>query len=283
MGRNSVVYEKASSILARGPSPVIWADCPVITFERDPSRGVHMLDDFKNSIVGKETASGTDFTSGIGYIDGDINWYAYATSSKLADVAIQSDEDGVLMLDQDGTDDDVSVITSGGNITGAFTITDAQTKKFWYEARFKVSTITNTDLGVFVGLTEEGQAASAKPMGAASAIGDIDHIGFHVFEADGDGLDFVYTLSGQADGVTADVHTLVVDTYVRVGLKFEPSDNKMHVYVNGVENQNAAVLASASNFPSGEKLALTVAISSGAAGADGDNLKLDWVRVAQEY
>ena len=267
-----VDYKTAAAIQSRAPSPIIWADCPIITIRRDPSVGKYFFDDFHDggSIPQANSESGS-------------KWYGYTTSTSLADIAIQSDADGVLMLDQDGTDDDVAVITTGDNVTGMYTITDGQAGRFWFEARFKVSTITNTDLGVFVGLTEEGQAASAKPMGAVSAIGDIDHIGFHVFEADGDGLDFVFTKSGQTDGVTADIATLAVDTYVRVGLKYEPSDNKVHVYLNGVENVSAAVLASASNFPSAEKLALTVAISSGAAGENSDNLKLDWVRAAQTY
>jgi len=265
------------------PSPSIWADCPVVAFQKDPSKGFHLFDDFKNSVIPTEEAGRTALTDGLGNILGDINWFAHVESALVADLALQSDEDGVLMLDQDGTDDDTVTITTGNNVTGLVSITDEQAEKVWFEARFKVSTITNTDLGVFVGLTEEGQAANGKPMGAASAIGDIDHIGFHVFEADGDGLDFVYTLAGETDGVTADVATLEADTYVKVGLKYEPSDNKVHVYVDGVEKESAAILASASNFPSAQKLAATIAISSGAAGADGDNLKLDWVRIAQEY
>lgn len=279
---SEVRYKTADNVVSRGPSPAIWADCPINSFLKDPGKGKYLFDDFLNSLVGKETASATDFTSNVGNIASDIAWYVYEDEGKLANCAIQSDADGVLMLDQDGTDDDNTVITTGGNITGIFTITSEQEAKFWFEARFKVSTVTASDLAIFVGLTEEGQAASTKPMGAVGAIGDIDHIGFHSFETDSTGLDFVYTLAGQTDGSTADVGTLAADTYIRVGLKFEPGDNKVHVYVDGVEQKNAAVLASASNFPSGEKLALTVAISSGSTGIDADNLKIDWIRAAQE-
>ena len=81
----------------------------IVEFLKDPGKGFHKFDDFRNSIVLKETASATDFTSGVGRIAGDINWYAYIESSKLVDCAIQADDEGVLMLDTDGTDDDVIV------------------------------------------------------------------------------------------------------------------------------------------------------------------------------
>ncbi len=264
-------YGTASNTVSRLPSPSIWSDCPVGEMLSHPSKGIYFWDDFQEG----GSVGGADATSG-------SKWYVYVESGSIADAILQSDADGVLMLDQDGTDDDVSTITTGDNITGLFTITDNQTTKFWFEAAFKVSTITDGDLSVFVGLTEEGQAADGKPMGAVGAIGDIDHIGFNIKEADGDSIDFVHTLTGQTDGGTTDIAVVVADTYVRVGLKYEPKDNKVHVFINGVEDITAAVLASASNFPSGQKLALTISIQSGANGADADNLKLDWVRAAQE-
>ena len=52
-----VCYEAASAVNSRGPSPSIWADCPVTTYLKDTSKGVHIFEDFKNALIGKETAS----------------------------------------------------------------------------------------------------------------------------------------------------------------------------------------------------------------------------------
>lgn len=278
-----VTYGAAANIVAGRPSPKIWRDCSPSLFLKDPGKGKYMFDDFVNSLVGKETASGTDFTSSIGNIASDITWYVYADSTKLADVAIQADVNGVLMLDQDGTDDDNSTITTGGNITGSFVITTGQTGKFWYECRLKISTITTTDIAFFAGLTEEAQAASLLPLLAAGALADKDHIGFHYTEAATTDIASTFTKAGQTDGGTTGVGTIAVDTYIQLGMKYNPGDNKLRFFANGVENTSAAVLASASNFPSGEALALTFCLQSGAAGEDADNMKIDWVRCAQEF
>jgi hypothetical protein len=268
-----VRYGTANAVDTTRPSPSIWADCPVAEIADNPGKGFHIFEDFRGGVIGGSTLV-------YGQRHGLV---CFTEADAVADCALQSDEKGVLMLDQDGTDDDVTSLTTGENLSGLVKITTGDQTKMWFEARFKVSTVTDTDLAVFVGLTEEGQAANGKPLGAVGAIGDIDHIGFNIKEDDGDSLDFVHTLAGQVDGGEAAIHTVVVDTYIKVGLYFDPDDDSVHVYIDGVEDKSAAVLASASNFPSGEKLAVTVAIASGAAGADGDNLKIDWFRVAQEY
>jgi len=286
---NNVTYKTEDSVNSRGPSPSIWADCPVITFLNDPSKGMHKFDDFKNSIVTKETASATDFTSGVGLIEGDINWYAYIESSKLVDCAIQQDDDGVLMLDTDGTDDDVDVITSGDNVIGSIRSPKVgESKKFWFEARVKVNTITDTDLSWFVGLMEPGQAADGTPLGAApTAPADVDYFGFFVAEADGDDCTLVYNeaTSGTAQSNTGKI-TLEADTWVRLGIKLDAINGKIRFYADGVDlGDDVAVDVSDTNadWPGNTDMDIVFALTSGDAGEDGDNMKIDWVRVAQEY
>lgn len=285
-----VNYKQASAVNSRGPSPIIWADCPVVTFLNDPSKGIHYFDDFKNSIVQKETASATDLTSGVGHILGDMNWYAYIESSKLVDCAIGADDDGHLLLDSDGTDDDVNVIVHGDNVIAQIrSPKEGETKKFWFETRLKVKTVTNTDLSWFVGLMQPGQAADGTPLGAApTAPADVDYFGYFVAEADGNDATLIYNeaTSGTAQSDTGEA-TIVADTFTRLGMKLHIDGRtiKMRFYQDGVDlGDDAAIDLSDSdvNWPGDTDMCVTIALTSGAAGADADSMTVDWVRVAQE-
>ncbi len=115
-----VRYGTDDNTNSRGPSPSIWKDCPIQAYKEDPGKGIYQFDDFKNSVVNQEEAGRSAFTGGIGFVYGDINWQAYTETALIADVALQADDDGVLMLDTDGTDDDVVGITGGDNTVGVF-------------------------------------------------------------------------------------------------------------------------------------------------------------------
>lgn len=287
----TVNYRTDDNVIARGPSPRIWADCPVITFLRDPGAGIHWFDDFQNSAVMKETANSTDFTSGVGHIYGDINWYCYIKSSKLVDCALQADDIGVLMLDTDGTDDDVNVITSGENLIGTFRMPKVgETKNFWFEVRLKVNTITNTDLSWFVGMMQPGQAADGTPLGAApTAPASTDHVGFFVAEADGNDITIIYEEAGAGTAQsTTGLITPVADTYIRLGFRtvFKGKSSEIRFYADGADLGDAVAVdisGTNANWPGDTNMDIVIAMTSGATGANGDNLKIDWVRCAQEY
>lgn len=286
---NPVRFGSASDVVARMPSPKIWADCPVLQFQADPAKGFFLFDDFKNSTVSLVGDSDTALASGRVTIAGDINWYGYIESDVLVDVALQADDSGVLMLDCDGDDDDVRVITTGNNVAGVINMpTKGERKKFWFECRFKTSTITDTDMPIFVGLMAPGQAADGGPLGAApTAPADVDYLGFFVAEADGDDLTIIYNrntaTAGTPQSDTGEI-TLAVDTWIRVGFRLDVSTDKIHVYVNGVDQgADAEIDISSANFPYDIDMDVVIALTEGAAGGNGDNLKIDWVRVAQEY
>jgi len=294
---NPVRYGSAADVTARMPSPKIWADCPVLQFQADPAKGIHLFDDFKNSIIPVEGvcdgAGGaliyTDLAAGVANILGDINWYVYQETNKIADLVLEADDSGVLRLDTDGTDDDVVVITTGNNTAGLFNMPKkGERKKFWFEARFKVSTVTNTDLSFFVGLMQVGQAADGTPLGAApTAPADVDYLGFFVAEADGNDLTIIYNRKTATEGTpqsdTGEI-TITADTYVRVGFRLDVDTDKIHVYADGVDQgADAEIDITSANFPYDTDLDVVIAITSGAAGADSDRMLIDWVRIAQEY
>jgi hypothetical protein len=286
-----VRYGTDDNILDRGPSPAIWKDCPIQEFQEQPGKGSHMFDDFRNSLLKKEEAGRTALTGGIGELHGDMAWSIYSETALIADIALQADDEGVLMLDTDGTDDDVVGITGGDNVQGVWRSPKiGEEQRFWFEARVKVSTITDTDLSWFIGLMEPGKLGDGTPLGAVGALADVDYIGFHVAEADGDDLTLVYNeaTSGTAQANTGSI-TLVADTYVRVGMKVVKLGNKVtyRFFADGVDLGDGVAVtldgAANANWPGDTNMDIMVAVTSGALGEDGDNLKIDWIRMAQEF
>ncbi len=282
----------ADNILARGPSPSIWADCPIQEFQENPGKGIHIFDDFKNSIVLKETASGTDFTSSVGRVAGDINWYSFVETTKLVDHSIPQNDIGVLQQLGDTTDQDVNCAVTGFNVQGIIrTPKVGEQKRFWWETRIKVSTITDADLGMFVGLAEPGQAANAKGVfdGDAAALGAVDYVGFAILQGDGDDIIIAYNEAGAGSAQSSTgLVTPVADTYIRLGIKLVilGSGAKIRFFANGVDlGDDAAVDVSSTNanWPGDTDMDLVISMVTGSGGGSDDALSTDWVRFAQEF
>jgi hypothetical protein len=274
----------------RGPSPKIWNSVEVQELMQQAGKGNIVFEDFKNSAVLQEEAGRSAWTGGIGHVVGDINFQGYTETALIADVALQADNDGVLMLDTDGTDDDVVGITGGDNTCGVFRSPEEGVRKaFYYEARIAVSTITDGDLSVFVGLMEPGKLSDGSPLGAAGALADVDYIGFHITEANGDAVSVVYNEAASGTAQTDDAGvTLVAATYVRLGFKVEILGLSMKVrfFVDGVDLGNdlaVDISSSDANWPGATDMDIMICATSGANGTDGDNVKVDWVRVAEQF
>lgn len=292
---NAVRYKTKDNILARGPSPSIWADCPIQEFQENPGKGVHVFDDFRNSIVLKETAHSTDFTSSVGRVGGDINWYSFVETTKLLDLSIPQNDIGVLqfLTEGSGSDQDVNCSVTGFNVQGIIrTPKVGEEKRFWYEARVKVSTITNADLGIFVGLTEPGQAANTKGVfaGDAAALDSAaDYIGFAILEGDGDDIIVAYNEAGAGSPQsTTGLITPVANTYVRLGIKLVILGNsaKIRFFADGVDlGDSVAVDVSGTNanWPGDTDMDLVLSLVTGSGGGSDDALSVDWVRYAQEF
>ena len=269
MSTGFVKYKRAEAEVAGRPSPNIWGDCPVSEINNNPAKGFHVFEDFLDLAAGLTTVAGARFYS---YLDAG------------GTLVLADDPKGAIELKTDATDNDSTTLISGNNTTGCILPADGVDKKWWFEARVKVNTITDGDIAWFIGLTEEGQAADSKPMADDSTheINDIDHIGFHVDGADGDAMNFVYNLAGQTPIEVAGVKAVEVDTYVSIGLKYEPKDNKVRVFIDGVENIGAAFLLSVAAAPL-DNLAVCLSMKADGGAANSDKVTIDWVRYAQEY
>ena len=48
-------YKAADTVVAGGPSPIIWADVPVVAFLKDPGKGIHLFENFLAGVVANDT------------------------------------------------------------------------------------------------------------------------------------------------------------------------------------------------------------------------------------
>lgn len=173
------------------------------------------------------------------------------------------------------------------------------TKRFWFEASVKTSTITDTKHGIFCGMIQDVALTATVPLTAAGALADTNLFGFHRLEGDGDYFDTVY----KADGVTAvtvqsDAALLVADTRIKLGMVYEPEfDSTIHdpnysgvpkynlkFFANGVPLSSYKQIPSAdgTDFPNDVNMGFVFAVLNATASSPGDST-IDRVRIAQLY
>lgn len=263
---NTVQYSSASlADTSRGPSPSIWADCPVTDILTGVKDGYHLFDDF---LSGPRVAAGAEGVAGL--------YRGFASTGGL--VASSDEIGGVLDLSSDGDDEGASFRMSGC----PFQISRNH-GKLWFECRVKTSQIADTKHGIFVGLMADVALTATSPIAAAGTLADVNFVGFHRLEADGDQFDTVY----RADGVTqvtlqADAVAVVADTYVKLGFVFNPRDGVLTFYKNGTKLATTYTIptAAGTDFPNDVRLGFVIAVLNATASTPGSS-KIDWFRAAQ--
>lgn len=254
---------------SRGPSANIWGDCPVLEIIRDPGKGVHFFDDF---IATPDVAAGAEAVYGI--------YKGFASTG--GSVAEGASIFGEKTLSSDGDNEGASLAT----VSKPFKIARGQ-GRFWFECRVKVgiTNITTTDNkhGTFVGLIDTSTLSATVPIAAAGTLADENFVGFHQLEGDSDKFDTVY----KADGVTqvtvgADAVTIADDTYVKLGMVFDPNTYKLTFFKNGVvlADSYTVVAAAGTDFPNDVNMGLVVAVLNATATTPGSS-SIDWWRAAQ--
>lgn len=250
---------------SRGPSPAIWAECPVLELLYGNKDGIYHFDDF---VSGPRVPAGAEAVAGL--------YRGFADTGGL--VADAGEFGGVLTLSSDGDNEGASFRMSGS----PFQVGRNQ-GKLWMEARVRTTTIADTKHGIFVGLMADNALTAVLPITAAGAIADVNIVGFHRLEGDGDYFDTVY----KADGVTqvtvqADAAVIVADTWVKLGMVFDPAKNLLSFYRNGVRLATTYTMASASgtDFPNDVRMGFVVAVLNATASTPGSS-SIDWVRIAQ--
>ncbi len=279
----SVLHRRnlGSALTDRNPSPNIWADCPWEEIQSGNIPGVAFFDDFASFPKTPATTEG--------------NWGQYAQfSSTGGTITAGTGLGGEAVFASDGDNEGASIRT----LATPFKIIRTG-KKFWFEARVKSSTITDTKHGFFLGLLADAALTATLPIAADGTLADTNLVGFHRLEGDGDAVDLVY----KADGVTAvttgaDAITLEADTYVKLGMVFDPGvDPYVHdtdlsgdtkylltFYLNNLRLADYKQIPSAAgtDFPNDVGLGLAFAVLN-ATGTTPGSSTIDWWRAAQVY
>lgn len=252
MGTGNVTYKVPQGLPdVTGPSPIIWADCPVLDFLTDPASGFHYFQDLRG-ITTDVSVDGFTF----GGTNGEV-------SQRL---------DNIIDLETGGADNDSVFVAQSPRVTPAIN----NNKKFWFECL-----IANDDLGdagSFIGLMElAGQNAEGVVDDCASII-DENYIGFRILAAAQTELD-VEVNQGGATGPTVivnDAQTMVAGTYYRIGITFD-GVNTFKYYVDGVL-VGTSTADSLDNDKMATALGLYITQKSGTGAAE--SLLLKWSRFA---
>ena len=260
---NITQYRDATDT-GNGPSAIIWADCPVLEMVLDPGRGDHVYDNFALSNI--ENGDG------------------YQGLGDNAPVYVVDTLEGRLSVTSGGTDNNQSMLATSVDL-GHVSDAAGEEAKMWFEARVKVSSIS--DMGLFVGLAAEADAAvDFLDDNSADIVTTANCLGFHTATAAPATVRSVYhNGSGEATAVESGIHTLVADTYVKLGFVFDPDEadaaKKIRFYVNGAETATAvsATNIAAATFPDSVNMGLVLTTKTGEAVTK--SLVVDWWRFAQ--
>lgn len=207
-------------------------------------------------------------------------WHGMEVFTSSGATLAQLDEDGAPRAMVEATDNEGLSINQG--IYPYKIIQNAG--ELVFEARVKRDEITGT-WGFFVGLIESITPTATVPITATTTIlSDNNLVGFHNEEADPDGVNTTYKANGIAVvEVETDVHTLVADTWVKLGMVFNRNgDNVLAFYVDGNKQATTKLIPSAAgtDFPNDVRMGWVVANLNGAGAAM--QLGFDWIRVAQK-
>jgi len=255
---------------SRGPSQNLWKDCPDIGYLLNhPSDGWFIFQDFVN------------FRTSSNINAAEAHWadgYRVFGSNGGA-IANETDErGGVVTISSDGDDEGVGIGTMGQ----PFQI-DQALGNLWFEARVKTSTIADTKHGFFLGLADSTAMTATVPIAADGTLANLNFVGFHRLEGDGDYVDTVY----KADGVTqvtvkSDAQVLVADTFIKLGMRYDASGQVLKFFVNGTQLADTKTIPAAdgTDFPNDVRLGMCFAVLN-ATGTTPGNSSIDWWRCVQ--
>ena len=252
----------------RLPSPVIWADCPVLDLMLNAVDGFFAHEDF---ILGPNAGANTAVS-----VQGQMTVY---TDANTAIMKLLTDEPvGALKMYPGTTDNEDAAIGFGGATGAGYLFSQTNAKAFWLEARLKKSATTATKLNWFFGMIEEACYVATGVINDSDDMATKDLVGFFQVQADTTTVDTIIdTATATITQVKDAAVTIAADVYTKLGMKFDPTTLTLTFYQDGVPLADT-VLASDSNFPDGQEMSPIIAVCS----ADGTPtfLVVDWIRAA---
>lgn len=258
-----------------------------------------------NRVWGKLAAAGArGLPSGnpvIGYYDdflkvGNTSLYdgyirLAGSGCSVAQITSEANHPGIVRISMDGTQNDEGVIQLGNGLDVGFFKFTADLA-FEVYCRLSANGIVVNVASIFAGLASGGSAgvaitdkmfADTNPTVYATN----DFVGFQHLYAETTALDAMYQATGvtKVDGaVNTDldtIHTLVANTWVKLGFRYCNHPRKLTWYVDGEEVCSIGKTAlDATSFPDAVFLQPTVGIKIG-SGAAAVTLDIDWMACAQ--
>ena len=197
---------------------------------------------------------------------------------------------GICQLLTAGGDNSEAMLVYGNALDAPFKLTG---NTLCFEARVKLTDITTSSHGFFIGLSSLLGAATVKTITASDAIfATADFLGFQQLKAETTAVDGMYQVSGatKVDGaVNTGLDTLAtigVTNFVKLGFRFNPENGgTVQWFVDGVENTAARLrvptieAATANSFPDGSYMTPNATLMND--GTTAANLEIDWWACAQ--
>ena len=265
----------AETAADRGPSPLIWDNCPILDYEHNPVKGMHYFTDFSDGIVVASNQS----TAAAAALGTTGDWAGFTANGPTISTLTTNYKGVVRLFATADNLDAIIAYPKTAQTAGCFAFTVG--KKLWMEMRIAQDSHTDSEGTAFMGFAQQGLLSTGALLAANEAgMADVDYVGFQRIYEDGDKLDTMYTTSSTADDtVGADAVTVVAETYQKLGIYCDGTT--VFFYADGVLLADS-VLLSDSNFPTDEEMALYIGVMGG-VDADDVATHVDWVRVAQEY
>lgn len=258
-----------SADTGRAPSRGIWNDCPILSIIEGTIAGMFFHDDFeKGGLITSPTTSAA------------LVGLPYSGFGDTGSTITYADElGGAIKLLSDGTDNDATQLFSLSHCFQA-----GLTKgPMWFEGRIKLSNITSTGLGFFLGLADSTAKTSAVCLtDSACALADLNLVGFHMLDTDVGSVKPCY----KSDGVTAvDIETvasaIAASTYVKLGFR-KDRNGLMTFFINNVPLGTPFQVLNdlGTGFPGDVMLAPCLSLGVGAV-TGSQTIIMDWWRCAQ--
>jgi hypothetical protein len=263
MGNLWVDYAKGSGDTDRGRSPGLWKGSHWDEIVGgNYTQGMHWGDDFQSTPVtaARYTLTEGDATASIG--------------------PVLTGDDGGLVFAMTTTDNqEANLNFTVDSSTFCQDIDTNSTFEVYFEARWKVSSVADDYIAAYVGLAEAGLTGANMQTDDTGVLSVKDFLMHRTVHTNGGTtgtnavLDAVFATSAGAEvDLKAASDTLVADTYVKTGFKFD-GRTKVQEFINGVAGATS-VAPAATNFPNGEKLTFACGAKLGSAVTA--SMTLDW-------
>ena len=272
----------AEGAVGRGLSPAIWQAYGFTGGNLgDPSLKPFFFDDFANLGLMASTVSQG------GYI---TLQEGSSTIQQAAEADNSEGEFGVLEVAVIDADNEEASIELGSAVAGLVKIsaTAGERAVVAFEARIKITTVTDNHTSFAIGLGEPGFAVTNALVDDTMAMvaAGKDFVGFQTLSGSNEEIDAIYMIGGTATTVqiTDNAGTAVADTWMKLGCVYDPNaptDEKLKYFIDGAEiaydtSLTDLIISTGTAFPTNEELTLVLLTKNGDVAATTHPLYMDW-------